>query len=118
MTFCALILTDENVLVHAEYKNPITHLEVFSQFKKLGIIVKDSIIKPKDTIHLTQILTKLTSGWVFKNFHEDVNIDTIRIKEHKKGTQVIILGVSGMTTSGQEFYASCTDLVCTKNNFF
>ena len=65
-----LILTGENALIYVKYDHEVTHLEVYQEFHKLGVEVKDCYMQQSQSYNLAEILLKAVNKWVLRNFEE------------------------------------------------
>ena len=113
-----LVLTAENALIYVRYNKQVSHLEVYEEFHKLGIEVKDCYIQEGQSYNLAEILLKAVNKWVIRNFDEDVERNSISLKNYSHNNHNIIMELNGRTESGKPFSIKPSDLLSPKINFF
>jgi hypothetical protein len=113
-----LVLTSGNALIYVEYDHPVTHLEVYLEFFKDSVEVKDCFIQVQQSWNLAEILLKTVAKWVVKTFDEDVDIKSVSIRSFNRNKQYIIMEINGKTESGLPFSVRPSELLSPKINFF
>lgn len=113
-----LILTAENALIYAVYDRPITHLEVFKEFKKDSIKVKDCQIQEQNSQSIVQTLVKAINKWVIRNFEEDAELSSLSVRSYNHKNQHYVMEVVGRTNSGKPFVVKPSELLTSKINLF
>lgn len=113
-----LILTGENALIYIKYDHSVTHLEVYQEFHKLGVEVKDCYMQQSQSYNLAEILLKAVNKWVLRNFEEAVERNSVTLKNYAHKNQNIIMDISGRTESGKPFVVKPSELLSPKINFF
>ena len=118
-TVSVLILTDENVIIYQKYSHTISHIEVFNQYKELGIKVKDCLIieNVKDW-NINDFMFPTINRFVKKNVNSGVEKSTLLIKCHQNRCQFILLDISGLTEDDQPFSFKPSELIKPQNNYF
>jgi hypothetical protein len=113
-----LVLTVENALIYVKYDQELSHVEVYQEFYKMGIEIKDCFIQVGDAYNLVALLLKAVNKWVVKNFDEDVEQSSISLKNHSYKNHNIIMELHGRTESGKPFSIKPSELLSPKINFF
>lgn len=113
-----LVLTAENALIYVEYSKPVSHLEVYQEFYKDGVHVKDSFIQEGKSWNLAEILLKAINNWVIRHFEEDCDRNSVSISHYHHDNQYIIMELHGRTESGKPFKVRPSELISQKINFF
>lgn len=113
-----LVLTAENALIYVRYDEPKTHLEIYQDFHKLSVEVKDCFISEGDSFNLADMLLKSVSRWVIRNFEEDLDISSISVRNYKHKNQHIIMDIKGQTQAGKPFVVKPSELLSSKTNLF
>lgn len=116
--FHVLVLTAENALIYVDYSQAVTHIDVFQEFKKDGVLIKDCFIQEGRSWNLSEILLKAVNNWVIRNFEEDCERGSISISHYQHANQYIIMELHGRTESGKPFKVRPSELVSPKINFF
>ena len=113
-----LVLTAENALIYVKYNKETSHLEIYQEFQKLGIQVKDCFIQTGQSYNLVELLLKAVNKWVVRNFEEDVEPNSVSLKNYSHKNHNIIMELNGRTESGKPFSIKPSDLLNPKINFF
>lgn len=113
-----LVLTAENALIYIDYDKPVTHLEVFQEFRKDSVLVKDCFIQEGQSWNVAEILLKAVNKWVIKNFEEDCDRNSVSLSHYHHQNQYIIMELHGRTASGKPFKVRPSELLSPKINFF
>lgn len=104
------ILTNDNKLIHRRYNSPVTHKDIFDEYKLVGVEVKDAQIHQGKPIDFFDVLRDETKRYVQEKMNEQVDEDTIMIKSYHKGNEYHADEIHGETVSGIPFSLSPFDL--------
>lgn len=97
------ILTGDNRLIHRRYDYPVTHEDIYNEYKNKGVEVVNTQIHHAKPIEYFAFLTSETKDYVLKKYGEEADEQSIMIKSYQKGNEYIADEIHGETISGKPF---------------